>query len=125
MADRSGRYADDPADLEKARIRVEDTRGTILMLGGADDALWPACDFMTKAMEKLRTTGHAAKYADESICFPDAGHNILSLGLPTTDSMWSNIGSSLYALGGSAKANARAGRERDEKIQSFLARVAR
>ena len=30
------------------------------MLAGADDKLWPACDFTARAMKVLETSGHAA-----------------------------------------------------------------
>ncbi len=86
--------------------------------------MWPACDFMKVGMDKLRETGHAARYADEAVCFSDAGHNIGTLGLPTNDSMWATLGGATYALGGSPRANARAAREGDDKIRAFLARVA-
>ena len=112
-----------PADLEAARIEVEKTNGAILMFGGSDDSMWPACDFIDRARAKLEASGHLATHQDEGICFPDAGHSVTSIGLPTTDSMWAMLGSDLYALGGTAAANAHAGRARDAKVRAFLERV--
>jgi fermentation-respiration switch protein FrsA (DUF1100 family) len=115
---------DAPADdLEAARIHVEDIGGSVLMLAGSDDQMWPACDFVARAMTRLTASGHVGKHADEGVCFPDAGHAVGMLGLPTVDSMWANLGDTSYALGGTAKGNAHAGRASDEKIRSFLARV--
>ena len=114
-----------PAELAAARIAVENTQGPVLMLSGADDQMWPACEFAASALTRLQETGHHAKYGDESVCYPEAGHSIGSIGLPATDSMWAPIGASMYALGGTARGNARAGRQTDERIRAFLDRVAR
>jgi hypothetical protein len=112
-----------PTDLEAARIRVEDIGGPILMPGGDADQLWPACDFISRAMTVLTSAGHVTKYADESDCFPNAGHAVGIIGLPTTGSMWADIGMSTYALGGTAEGNAHSGRAAETKIRAFLARV--
>lgn len=115
-----------PEELEAARIRVEDAKGAILMLAGADDKLWPACDFTARAMTVLQASGHAARLGDEGVCFPGAGHAVGFLGIPTTQSMWSVFDDgTVLALGGSATANAHAARQGAEKIASFLARVTR
>jgi len=111
--------------LAAARVPVESTKGPILMLAGADDQMWPACDFTARALARLQETGHAAQYGDESVCFPETGHAVGSIGLPTTGSMWANIDGDVYALGGTARGNARAGRATDDKIRAFLARVTR
>ena len=110
-------------DLDSARIEVEKTNAPILMIGGGDDGMWPACDFMNRAMAKLTENGHVAKHGDEAVCFEKAGHSVSSVGLPTTDSMWAELGTEIYALGGTAEANAHAAREGDRKVQAFLRRV--
>jgi fermentation-respiration switch protein FrsA (DUF1100 family) len=113
-----------PAEaLEAARIRVEDVAGPVLMLAGADDQMWPACDFVERAMTRLTASGHAAKHTDEGVCFPAAGHSVGSTGLPMADSMWASIGATSYALGGTPAGNAHAGRAAEQKIKAFLARV--
>lgn len=114
-----------PEALEAARIAVENTRGPILMIAGAADQMWPACDFGKAAMTHLTATGHAAKHGDEAVCFPMAGHAVGGTGLPTAGSMWATIGEDVYALGGTAEANARAGRAADEKVRAFLGRAAK
>lgn len=115
-----------PEDLEAARIRVEDAKGSILLVAGADDQMWPACDFAERAMAKLRETGHVAQYADEAVCHPDAGHAVGMTGLPTEGSMWARLGDGpLVALGGTAAGNAHAGRLTHDKVRAFLDRVAK
>lgn len=93
------------------------------MLAGAEDQMWPACDFSARALAKLTETGHAVMHGDEAVCYPDAGHSVGTTGLPMTMSMWASIGADAYALGGSAKGNARAGRATEGKIRAFLERV--
>ena len=66
-----------------------------------------------------------AKHGDEAVCFPNAGHAVGGTGLPTAGSMWATIGEDVYALGGTAEANARAGRAADEKVRAFLGRAAK
>jgi pimeloyl-ACP methyl ester carboxylesterase len=112
-----------PEALEAARIRVEEISGPILMLAGSDDQMWPACDFVERAMTQLTTSGHVAKHADEGVCFPGAGHDVGSVGLPTSNSMWADLGDAAYALGGTAESNAHAGRASEAKIRAFLDRV--
>lgn len=109
--------------LEAARIAVENTQGPLLMIGGSDDQMWPACDFIDRAMKRLGETGHAAKFGDEGVCFPDAGHWVGSVGLPTTDSMFTDLGSDAYALGGTPAGNARSGRPVEAKMKALLAKV--
>jgi pimeloyl-ACP methyl ester carboxylesterase len=114
-----------PNDLEAARITVEQTKGPILMFGGSSDDLWPACDFIERAKTHLEETGHRAQYGDEGVCFEGAGHFLSGIGLSTTTSMWSTRPEQVYSLGGTAAANAHAGRERDRKVRAFLERAAK
>ncbi len=114
-----------PADLEAARIQVENTKGPILMIGGDDDKMWPACDFLKVALGKLQETGHAKTFGDEAVCVPGAGHDVGSVGLPTAPAAFADLGDTVYALGGTPKATAQAGRLAEDKIKAFLARVAK
>ena len=115
-----------PAALEAAAFRVEDAAGPVLMLGGADDQIWPSCRLGELAMKRLRASGHAVAHQDESLCFGDAGHG---LGFPGLSTVGADIapdpwGAGAYlALGGTAKGTARASREADEKVRALLTRV--
>jgi pimeloyl-ACP methyl ester carboxylesterase len=111
--------------LDAARIPVERARGPILMFGGSADDMWPACDFIEEAKARLEASGHSAEHGDEGVCFDGAGHAVSSVGLAMTDSMWALLQGQGYSLGGTAVANARAGRARDRKVRAFLERVGR
>ncbi len=114
-----------PAAREAARIRVEDTHGPVLMIAGSDDQMWPACDYVARAMDLLRSSGHATTHGDEGVCHEGAGHAVGLVGLPTGGSMWASLSATeSFALGGTAAANARAGRISQQKMRAFLARVA-
>ena len=108
--------------LTAATIRVEETDGPVLLLGGDDDQLWPSCVLAEIAFARLQAAGRTG---DELYCFADAGHGF---GIPG----WSTIGSdesfnrqlgAFLVLGGTPAGNARAGREADTAIRRFLGRL--
>jgi pimeloyl-ACP methyl ester carboxylesterase len=111
-----------PAQLDAAATRVERTQGPVLLLGGADDQIWPSCFFGERAMERLQAAKHTAKYKDEFICFPDAGHSVSFPGGSTTTSMWiyHPVIKVWFASGGSAQGNAHAQRAADTKLHGFF-----
>jgi hypothetical protein len=95
------------------------------MIGGDSDKIWPACDFINRAMQKLTAGGHVAQYADEGICYPNAGHWVGIVGFPTSDSMYSSDGKNTWALGGTPDGNARSGRPVEAKMRALLERVSK
>lgn len=101
-----------PSDLEAARIRVEDIAGPVLLLGSADDALWPSCRFAERAMDSLVASGHPQRYADQRHCFPDAGHLVGPPGWPTQEAyaVWAEDLGEYMILGGTPKGTAHAER---------------
>jgi acetyl esterase/lipase len=115
-----------PAALASAAFRVEGAAGPVLMLGGADDQIWPSCRLGELAMQRLRTSGHAVAHQDEALCFGDAGHGF---GFPGLSTVGADISpdpwgaGSYLALGGTPKGTARASREADEKVRALLTRV--
>jgi dienelactone hydrolase len=117
--------ASTPGDLDAATTRVELTNGPILMVAGAADDLWPACDLSKYAMDRLTANGHASQYGDQLICYPDAGHNIdaFTVGVPTTTAMHTSmpISGTYLALGGTPEGIAHATRDADNKVRVFLA----
>lgn len=114
-----------PDAREAARIDVTATHGPILMLGGANDALWPSCAFIDDAMNALERAGHVAKYQDEAVC-SDAGHRgTAALGASTMGSMWVRQPWGVMALGGTPAATAHAARAADAKVKAFLDRVSK
>ncbi|HEX4516579.1 MAG TPA: acyl-CoA thioesterase/bile acid-CoA:amino acid N-acyltransferase family protein [Polyangiaceae bacterium] len=118
--------ASSQADLDAATTHVENTNGPILMIAGAADDLWPSCDLATYAMDRLSTSGHATKYGDTLVCYPDAGHNIdaFTVGTPTTTAMHTStpVDGAFLALGGTPEGIAHATRDADNKLRLFLAK---
>jgi len=112
-----------PAEITAATTQVQNTNGPILMIGGFDDQLWGACNLSQYAVNLLVSSGHASKYADSLLCYPDAGHNVISfnLDLPTTRSMYLDESGSAYALGGTPQGIADAARDADTKKRAFFA----
>lgn len=115
-----------PAELEAARVKPEEGSAAIAMFAGADDQVWPSCDFVDVVMARLEASGHAAAHPDEGTCFEDAGHFLQVVNLPsgTSMSVRNGAGPGLdLALGGTAAGIARAGRARQLKLRAFLRRT--
>jgi len=118
--------ASSQSELDAATTHVENTNGPILMIAGAADDLWPACDLSKYAMDRLTSSGHATKYGDALLCYPDAGHNIdaFTVGVPTTTAMHTStpVNGAFLALGGTPEGIAHATRDADDKVRVFLAK---
>lgn len=115
-----------PAALDAATTRVEKVHGPVLMLASADDQIWPSCRLAKIAMDRLEKSGHAAAFADELVCNPDAGHIVGNPGLPTTDLSVVPLGGHAWlAIGGTPAGIARAAREGYERRRAFLAKALR
>jgi hypothetical protein len=115
-------YRHAPAEeVAAATIELERTQGPILLIGAGDDGVWPSCLFADAAMARLRSSGHADRHPDESVCYADAGHLIGPPGAPTTDLYavpYEGIGA--FVFGGKPGPHARAQRESHARIQRFL-----
>lgn len=115
------------AEIDAATIRVEKTQGPILMLGGADDQLWQACQLAKIAMDRLNASGHAAQYGDQLVCYPSAGHVIYFPGESTLEAYRvpfpssSSFGNDDLLLGGTPAGIAHASRHADDQVEKFLA----
>lgn len=110
--------------LEKATFAVEKTAGPILLVGGADDGIWPSCTLAKMAMDRLVARGHAAKYADENVCYESSGHDSSMMpGLPTALSLAAPdpFGSGLIAMGGTPQGIAHAQRDAYARTLRFVA----
>jgi dienelactone hydrolase len=110
------------AERDAATIRVERTRGPILMIGGADDQLWASCALSQVAADRLARTGHARDHGDALVCYPDTGHAIDQPDLPTqgADEAYLPDAGAWFALGGKPAATAHAARDSDTRIRRFL-----
>jgi pimeloyl-ACP methyl ester carboxylesterase len=113
-----------PAALEAATFAVEKTNGPILMVGGADDQIWPSCTLGRIAMDRLNATGHASKHADAFVCYPNAGHAVSLLpGSPTLPQVAQEhpITHEFLALGGTLRGLAHGQRDFFGRVDHFLA----
>lgn len=115
-----------PAQLEAARIPIENASGPVLLLGGGDDHLWPSCVLADVAFAKLEATGHASQFADQNLCFEGAGHFIAfppgssTLG---SDAYYSAAYDVWFVTGGTPEANAKAQRLGNNATRAFLAKA--
>ena len=97
-----------------AIIAVERTNGPILMLSGAEDALWPSGPLSEVARQRLEL--HDFPFPYEHISYPDAGHSFPPPYMPATLSQNPNR----FLRGGSTEGTARAMEEAWRRILEFL-----
>jgi dienelactone hydrolase len=110
----------DTAAAERATIPVEKINGSILLISGEDDLLWPGTRFSEMVMERLAK--HAHPYPFRHLHYPGAGHLIGSPYFPTTvDHGYNPSGKVVIAYGGTAQGTAHAQRDSWPKMLDFLA----
>jgi pimeloyl-ACP methyl ester carboxylesterase len=111
------------AQKEQATSAVENTAGPVLLIGGADDQLWPSCELMKVADDRLKLARRAFK--DESVCLENSGHSglLFLAGLPTRDWRFTTIGTQRYAYGGTAQGIAKGARKARETVAAFLSKL--
>ena len=66
--------------VEAARIPVENIKGSVLLVSGTDDQLWPSSTMSEMIMEQLAASNFPFPY--KHIAIKDAGHSIRSSILP-------------------------------------------
>lgn len=97
----------DPAAVERARIRVENIRGPVLLLSATDDGSWPSSVYGRMVTERLARFGHP--HAVEHLDFAGAGHSIVFPYVPTTQLVYAHpVSGRLSTTGGTPAANAQA-----------------
>jgi dienelactone hydrolase len=106
--------------VDDVAIRVEQTRGAILLMSGEDDRLWPSSPFAEIAEQRLKTANFAYPY--EHRCYTDAGHfACLPPNLPAaTATARHPIVPMLFAFGGTPRGNAAAAADLWPRIVAFL-----
>ena len=105
-------------DPDKAAIPVEQIHGSVMLLAGADDQIWPSTNMAERIMARLRLHNHA--FQDQSVTFSDVGHAIPYVYLPTRG----NWDTSPFAVGGTAEGMAKAQAEAWPAILKFLSEQA-
>ena len=106
-----------PADVEST-IPVSQIAGPVLLVAGEDDQLWPSDIFADRIIAMRKANG--ARYPDEILLYPHAGHQIDVPYLPTTDLAVFDERSFLLALGGTPSGYARADEDMWPKVIGFM-----
>ncbi|ARP88653.1 acyl-CoA thioesterase/bile acid-CoA:amino acid N-acyltransferase family protein [Bordetella genomosp. 9] len=109
----------DPEAVARARIRVEDIRGPVMLLSGTDDGSWPSSRYSAMVRDTLRQAGHP--YPVQWLDFQDAGHAILFPYVPTTQLVYAHpVSGKVSTSGGNPKDNARADEQSWAGVLQFL-----
>jgi dienelactone hydrolase len=109
----------DPAGAEAGAIKVENTKGPVLLVSGADDKQWQASDFSELAYQRLEKHGHP--YPVEHLRYEGAGHMIRYPYVPATVLHYRHPVVPLdFALGGNMRDNARAVEDSWRRLLTFF-----
>lgn len=106
--------------VARARIRVERTRGPVLLLSATDDGSWPSSDYSRMVTAKLAEVRHP--YPVEHFDYEGAGHAIVFPYVPTTQLVYAHpVSGRISTGGGEPRANARADAQSWAAVLRFLA----
>ncbi|AVJ28538.1 acyl-CoA thioesterase/bile acid-CoA:amino acid N-acyltransferase family protein [Achromobacter spanius] len=109
----------DPDAVARARIRVEDIEGPVMLLSGTDDGSWPSSLYSKMVQDKLADVQHP--YPVKWLDYENGGHSILFPYVPTTQLVYAHpVSGKISTSGGNPKDNARADQESWEGVTSFL-----
>lgn len=105
--------------VEQAAIAVERINGPVLLISGQDDQMWPSTVLSDIAIQRLAKHKHSFPYEHKT--YEAAGHAFGFPYLPTTvTSARHPLSNRVFALGGSAAANARAAKDAWSRTLQFL-----
>ena len=105
----------EPADVDAARIRVENATGPLLLLSGDDDHMCPAAAMAGEIVKRMEEHGRAGDTTN--VIYPSAGHVFLQREFMPASS--DRIGPP-FDFGGNIEADAAASRDAWPRIASFL-----
>ncbi len=109
----------DPDAVARARIRVEDIEGPVMLLSGTDDGSWPSSLYSKMVQDKLTEVNHP--YPVRWLDYENGGHSILFPYVPTTQLVYAHpVSGKISTSGGNPKDNARADQESWEGVKTFL-----
>lgn len=109
----------DPDAVARARIRVEDIEGPVMLLSATDDGSWPSSLYSKMVQDKLAEVKHP--YPVEWLDYENGGHSILFPYVPTTQLVYAHpVSGKISTSGGNPKDNARADQESWEGVKKFL-----
>ena len=113
---------EDAAAVENAAIPVERINGPVLLISGADDAMWPSATMATAVFDRLKEKGFA--HSVSNLIYENAGHLILPPYRPTTVNAAPHpVDGQNYAFGGTPAGGAFANRNSWAKTLDFLREV--
>ncbi len=111
---------EDMQAASRAMIPLERIGGPVLLISGADDALWPSARFSEIAAAHLARRGQ--RYTVRHLDYAGAGHSIGYPYVPTSVVAKPHAVSGIeLAYGGTAEGNARAGEHSWQAVLQFLA----
>nr|WP_316643169.1 acyl-CoA thioester hydrolase/BAAT C-terminal domain-containing protein [uncultured Roseateles sp.] len=97
----------DAEAVERARIRVENIQGPVMLLSATDDGSWPSSRYGQMVVERLQQFQHP--HPVEQLDFEGAGHSIVFPFVPTTQLVYAHpVSGRLSTTGGAPAANAQA-----------------
>jgi len=105
----------DAAAVDEATIPVERCRGTILLLSGDDDHMWPSAGFAQRVVGRLAAHGMESRVT--SVLYPGAGHAFLHREFFANRA---ENGRPIWDFGGTMDADEAAARDAWPRIASFL-----
>jgi dienelactone hydrolase len=109
----------DEGAAERAAIPVEKINGTVLLVSGRDDLMWPSTLMADRVVERLERHRHPFPF--RHLAYEGAGHPILPPYLPTTAlAVRHPVRNLVLAFGGTSQANARAQADSWPQIVRFL-----
>ncbi|MEW6869328.1 acyl-CoA thioesterase/bile acid-CoA:amino acid N-acyltransferase family protein [Trueperella pyogenes] len=109
--------------VEKSTIRVENCKGSIALIFGDDDGLWPSKEYSDRIVSRLKDADWPGNLRVE--CLPGAGHFVgFPYALPTLPPMCILKPTSFFSIdfGGSASANAESAKKIWQIVQEELSR---
>lgn len=110
----------DPDAVARARIKVEDIQGPVMLLSGTDDGSWPSSIYARMVRDKLRDVAHP--HAVQWLDYEGGGHAILFPYVPTTQLVYTHpVSGKVSTSGGNCKDNARADEQSWAGVLTFLA----
>jgi dienelactone hydrolase len=113
----------DPEAVERARIRVENIRGPVLLLSATDDGSWPSSLYGRMVTERLAQFQHP--HAVTHLDFEGAGHSIVFPYVPTTQLVYAHpVSKRLSTTGGAFAPNAHADEASWAGVLRFLEQAA-
>lgn len=111
----------DRSRVREAEIPVEQIQGSVLLISGGDDRMWPSHVLGEMAMRRL--AGADRRGRDRHLTYPGAGHAVgRAPGLPAAaTSVVDQRTFVSHALGGSRACNARSAEDSWPRVLAFLA----